>query len=262
MAIGYAEPGLADIIARLRASGSVFAEQEAKLLRVSARDPDDLQRMVDERVAGWPIEYVLGFVDFCGLRIALDRGVFVPRQRTEFLVRQAISVAPAHGAVVIDLCCGSGAIGLVLAAALAHSRLYAADIDPLAVRCAERNVGSRGAVFCGDLFDPLPSALQGTADLLVANAPYVPSAELQRLPREARLYEHRVALDGGPQGMRVQLRVIAEAQRWLAPTGHLLLEASARQAEDLCVRCAAHGFRARVARCAEYEATVVIAQRR
>ncbi|MCY0869073.1 MAG: putative protein N(5)-glutamine methyltransferase [Firmicutes bacterium] len=230
------------------------------MLRASAGNRDELLAMIGQRVAGWPLEYVVGFADFCGLRVALEPGVFVPRRRTEFLVRLAISVAPADGAVVIDLCCGSGAIGLALTSALAHSRLYACDIDPLAVRCAERNVRRRGAVLCGDLFAALPVELQGTADVLVVNAPYVPSDELQRLPREARLFEPRVALDGGAQGVQVQMRVIADARGWLAPTGYLLLEAGALQADWLCAQCSAHGLTARVARCEEYEATVLVAQ--
>src|SRR5262249_19817993 len=105
------------IVTRLRAAGCVFAEDEARLLLATARTPAELSAMVDRRTAGHPLEHVLGWADFCGLRVAVDPGVFVPRRRTEFLVRQAIAIAPPRP-VVVDLCCGSGAVGAALAAAL------------------------------------------------------------------------------------------------------------------------------------------------
>src|SRR5260370_6529023 len=101
------------IVARLRAAGCVFAEDEARLLISAARTPDDLAAMVDRRAAGVPLEHVLGWAEFCGLRIAVDPGVFVPRRRTEFLVGQAVSlVRQAAGpggpppAGVTHPCCG------------------------------------------------------------------------------------------------------------------------------------------------------------
>jgi len=131
--------------------------------------------MVDRRPAGLPLEHVLGWAEFCGLRIAVDPGVFVPRRRTELLVCQAAAVAPqgagpadlaASQAIVeprvvfVDLCCGSGAVGAALAVALDRVALYAVDIDPVA----------GGQVFEGDLYEPLPAALWGRVDILVANA--------------------------------------------------------------------------------------------
>src|SRR3954447_244219 len=120
------------IVITLRAAGCVFAEDEAQLLVTTARTDAELAEMVDRRAAGTPLEVVLGWAEFCGLRIAVDAGVFVPRQRTEFLVRQAVELA-APGAVVVDLCCGSGALGVAVAAKLGHIELYAADIEPAAV---------------------------------------------------------------------------------------------------------------------------------
>jgi hypothetical protein len=112
------------IVTRLRAAGCVFAEDETRLLVSAARSPDDLSAMVDSRIAGLPLEHVIGWAEFCGLRIAVDPGVFVPRHRTEFLVRQASALAQS-GAVVVDLCCGSGAVGTALAAVLERIELYA-----------------------------------------------------------------------------------------------------------------------------------------
>jgi release factor glutamine methyltransferase len=256
------------IITRLRAAGCVFAEDEAQLLISSARTPADLAAMVDRRVAGMPLEYVLGWAEFCGLRIAVDAGVFRPRPRTEFLARQAAALAPQHASprgqamprtVVLDLCCGSGAVGAALAAALDQVELYAADLDPAAVRCARRNVAAVGGqVYQGDLYEPLPAALQGRVDVLVANAPYVPTEEIGLMPPEARMHEPRVALDGGADGLDVLRRVIAEAPGWLAAGGSLLVETSERQASEIVASVARTGLVPRVATSHELGATVVI----
>ena len=134
------------------------------------------------------------------------------------------------GVAIVDLCCGAGAIGAALAAAVDRAEVHAADIDPAAVRCARRNLpGPRGHVYQGDLYEPLPGGLRGRVAILVANVPYVPTGEIGFLPPEARAYEPRVALDGGADGLDVLRRVAAEAPEWLAPGGHLLIEISERQ---------------------------------
>ena len=171
------------IVPRLRAAGCVFAEDEARLLISAARTPADLAAMVDRRAAGLPLEHVLGWAQFCGLRIAVDPGVFVPRRRTELLVRHAAALARPR-AVVVDLCCGSGAVGAALGAALDRVELYAVDLDPAAVRCARRNLAAAGGqAYVGDLYEPLPAALRGRVDILVANAPYVPTRRSGCCPR-------------------------------------------------------------------------------
>jgi release factor glutamine methyltransferase len=263
------------VISRLRGAGCVFAEEEARLLMSAARTPDDLSDMVDQRAAGQPLEHVVGWAEFCGLRIAVDPGVFVPRRRTEFLVRQAAVLARRQSLerqgldrpgldrpVVVDLCCGSGAVGAALAATLGRIELHAADIDPAAVRCARHNIAAAGAgtdrVYEGDLDRPLPATLRGRVDILVANAPYVPTDEVGLLPPEARVHEPRAALDGGADGLDVLRRVAAAAPRWLTPGGHLLVEASERQAPRIAETLAATGLRPRVAGSAELDATVVI----
>jgi release factor glutamine methyltransferase len=200
---------VSDVIARLRAAGCVFAEDEARLLLDTARTPAELAGMVERRVAGLPLEHVLGWAEFAGRRVAVDPGVFVPRRRTELLVREAAARA-RPGAVVVDLCCGSGAVGVAVAAAVPGIELHAADVDPAAVRCARRNVTAFGGqVHEGDLDAPLPAALRGRVDVLVANAPYVPTGAVGLMPPEARLPEPRVALDGGADGLDVQRRACA-----------------------------------------------------
>ena len=247
-----------EIVARLRNAGCVFAEDEARLLAAAARTPDDLDAMIDRRVAGLPIEHVLGWAEFCGIRIAVDPGVFVPRRRTEFLVRQAVAVAPPR-AIVVDLCCGSGAVGAALSAALHQAEVHAADIDLAAVACARRNLAATGGrVYEGDLDAQLPASLRGRVDVLVANPPYVPTEAVALLPAEARIHEPRVALDGGADGLDVQRRVAAAAPRWLAPRGHLLVETGEQQARETVDAFARNGLTARVARSDEPDATVVI----
>jgi release factor glutamine methyltransferase len=246
------------IVTRLRAAGCVFAEDEAHLLISAAATPYDLAAMVERRAAGLPLEYVIGWAEFCGLRIAVEPGVFVPRHRTELLVRQAAARARS-GAVVVDLCCGAGALGVALAASLGRIELHATDIDPAAVRCARLNLGAAGGhVYEGDLYQPLPADLRGRVDLLVANVPYVPTGEIALLPREARLYEARWALDGGEDGLDVLRRVAAEAAGWLAPGGHLLVETSAAQAPRAVEILARGRLIPEVASLDELEATVVI----
>ena len=260
MSISSSPPSLSVIVARLRAVGCVFAEDEARLLISAAPTTGDLTAMVDRRVAGEPLEHVLGWAAFRGLRIAVDPGVFVPRRRTEFLVDQAAAVAGPR-ALVVDLCCGSGAVGAALLATLERVELYAVDVDPVAVRCARRNVAAGGQVYEGDLYEPLPASLRGRVDVLAANAPYVPTEAVELLPPEARNHELRVALDGGPDGLDVLRRVVAEAPRWLAPGGHLLVETSSSQAPQIAEAMAEHGLTPRVTRSDDLNATVVIGTR-
>jgi release factor glutamine methyltransferase len=256
------------IVSRLRSAGCVFAEDEARLLISAARTPADLAAMVDRRAAGLPLEHVIGWAEFCGLRIAVDPGVFVPRRRTEFLVSRAVSLArraaAADGppAVVVDLCCGSGAVAAALAAALGRAEVHAADIDPAAVACARRNLAAAGGkVWSGDLYQPLPTALRGRVAILTANAPYVPTGAVPLLPPEARLHERRIALDGGGDGLDLLRRVIAGAPAWLAPGGHLLVESSERQAPKVAAAVARSGLAARTDSSDELGATVVTGTR-
>jgi release factor glutamine methyltransferase len=267
----------ADVVSRLRAAGCAFAEDEARLLVAEAPTPAELADLVDRRVAGEPLEQVLGWAEFCGLRISVTPGVFVPRRRTELLARRATDLAheatraarAARAArsgddategrmpVVVDLCCGSGAVGVVVATNLPGVDLHAVDVDPAAVACTGRNVGQHGRVYQGDLYDPLPVALRGRVDVLVANAPYVPTDAIGLMPPEARDHEPAVALDGGADGLAVLRRVIAESHRWLAPGGHLLVETSEHQAEGTLAAFAESGLVPRLAVAEDVDAFVV-----
>jgi release factor glutamine methyltransferase len=249
------------VAAQLRAAGCVYAEEEAEVLLSSARSPTQLRSMVEQRVVGRPLEHVVGWAEFCGQRYVVEAEVFVPRRRTEFLVQQGVLRA-SPGAVVVDLCCGCGAIGGAIASLLEEVELHAVDAQPAAVRCARQNLrGVGGGVYEGDLFRPLPAALRGRIHLLVVNAPYVPTTEVELLPREARLYEPRVTLDGGSDGLSIHRRVIAEAPRWLASGANLLFEATEQQALQLEEVLALHGLDPRTIRSDELETTAVVGRR-
>jgi release factor glutamine methyltransferase len=243
------------LAATLRAAGCVYAEAEAQVLAGAAASAEDLDRMVGERAGGAPLELVVGYADFAGVRVLLDAGVFVPRRRTEYLVELAARLL-APGATLVDLCCGSGALGLALAHRVPGITVYAADVDPAAVRCARRNLGAE--VYHGDLFTPLPGYVRRAVDVVVANVPYVPTAEIPLLPAEAREHEPPVALDGGADGLAVLRRVAVEAPDWLREGGHLLVETSAAQAADASSAFAANGFRVRVESARRHGATVVV----
>ena len=272
----------ASITATLRAAGCVFAEDEARLLLASAATAAELDAMVRQRVRGLPLEHIVGWAEFCGLRIAVDPGVFVPRRRTELLVREAVAVlcppgedvgtqseaagtqnegmgqwggAPRPKPTVVDLGCGSGAVGAALRGMVSIA-LHSVDIDPVAVECARRNLGP--GVVVGDLYQPLPVNLRGQVDVIVANAPYVPTDAIRLLAPEARVHEPLVALDGGADGLAVVRRVVAGAPSWLAQGGHLLIETSEDQAPLVSELMVHHGLSTRVSQRDDLGATIVI----
>lgn len=250
----------AELVATLRAAGCVFAEDEADVLTDAAADDAELAAMLARRVAGEPLELVVGFADFCGLRIAVAPGVFVPRQRSAALVRAAVA-GLAAGDVVVDLCCGTGALGAAIAAGTPGLEVYAADVDPDAVACARRNL-SADRVFEGDLYAALPGDLRGRVAALAVNAPYVPTDDIALMPPEARDHEHRVALDGGADGLDVQRGVVASAGDWLRPGGRLLIETSVAQAPRTASLMTAAGLAADVLRDDDVDGTVVVGVRR
>ncbi len=216
------------LVARLRAAGCVFAEDEAALLRAEPVAPADLERMIAERVSGVPLEHVLGWVDFAGLRLRLGSGVFVPRPRSAFLVATAVAELEP-GDVLLDLCCGCGAIGLAAADRM-PVRLHLAELDPVALAWARVNAGASATVHEGDLYNALPDELRGTVELITVVAPYVPTDDLALLPHEARDFEPARALDGGADGLALLRRIATDAASWLAPGGRLLAEVAEHQA--------------------------------
>lgn len=254
-------PTAAEVVSRLRTAGCVFAEDEYRLLRAAVATPQALADLVTQRLDGLPLEHLLGWVEFCGRRVAVDPGVFIPRRRTEVLVREAGALARG-GDVLADLGCGAGAVAYAIACAVPGLEVYAADVEPTAAQCARRNLEPLGAhVLCGDLFDPLPASLRGRIAVLTANLPYVPTGALELMPVEARRYEPRVTHDGGPDGLDPLRRLAGEAPPWLAHGGHLLTETGAEQAETAVAILAEVGMRAWSVTDDELAGTVVIGRR-
>jgi len=217
--------------------------------------------MVSRRVAGLPLEQILGWAEFCGRRVVVEPGVFVPRRRTELVVKAAAAAAvpSSDPVVVLDLCCGSGAIGLALSDMLPGLELHAVDVDPVAVRCARRNVEPVGGhVYEGDLTGPLPASLHGRVDIIVACPPYVPTDAIASMPPEARDHEPRVALDGGPDGLDLVRRIATAAVGWLAPGGTLVIEAGEPQVEAVESAFRSCGLEARTERDSAIVAAVVV----
>ena len=249
------------LVPRLRAAGCVFAEEEAALLTEAASSPDHLEQLVRRRVAGEPLEHVVGWVAFDGGRVTVGPGVFVPRQRTTYLVELA-AARLVPGDLVLDLCCGSGALGLALARRHPGLVVHAADIDPVAVACAAGNLAPvAGTAVVGDLVAPLDPGLRGRVAAIVANVPYVPSDAVALMPPESRDHEPLPTVDGGADGLDLLRRVAALAPAWLRPGGVLYSEISLAQADPAAATFAAAGLVAEVHHDEEREATVVTGRR-
>jgi release factor glutamine methyltransferase len=219
------------LIARLEAAGCVAASEEAAMLRSAAgSDTALLEAMVRRRETGEPVEWIVGWAPFCGLRVGMSAGVYVPRVQTEGLALRAASLLPPGG-VAVDLATGSGAIALVMAAAVPSARVVATELDPVAAACGRANGVE---VYEGDLDSGLPPSLAGRVDVLTANVPYVPTDAIRLLPRDVQAYEPRLALDGGPDGLDLVRRVLDEvAPKWLRPgTGVVLVEVGVDRSAD------------------------------
>jgi release factor glutamine methyltransferase len=223
----------------LAAAGCITPRDEADaLLHAAGDDAGALASMLERRIEGEPLPWITGTISFCGLEVRVTPGVYVPRWQTEPLARMAASLMPPDG-VAVDLCTGSGAVAMVLAAAAPAARVIATDIDPVAVACARRNgVDAR----VGRLDQPLPASLGGTADVLTAVPPYVPTDQLRFLPRDVQGHEPRSALDGGPDGTEVLAEIVRRSPRWLRPGGFLVLELGGDQADVVAPIARAAGF--------------------
>jgi release factor glutamine methyltransferase len=229
----------------LAAAGCVSAAAEADWLLEEAPHPDALRAMVARRVAGEPLQYVIGWAPFGRLRLAVGPGVFVPRPETETLSDRAAHRLRAAGPspVAVDLCTGSGAIACFLAAETPGARVLATELDPGALAWARVNAGRHGVeLLAGDLDAPLPPELAGRVDVLCANVPYVPSGAIATLPTDVRDHEPRLALDGGPDGLDVLRRLAPRALHWLAPGGGLYCEIGEDQAEAAAALLTAAGL--------------------
>ncbi len=206
--------------------------------------PEELSRfraLVKRRGEGEPTAYLVGAREFYGRRFRCDARALVPRPETELLVEVALALLPPGG-TALDLCTGTGCVGITLALERPGARVVATDLSPEALSLAAENAAALGAALTlreGDLFAPLPAG--SLFDVIAANPPYVPSGELSGLSREVRR-EPRLALDGGPDGLGLARRIAAEASRWLVPGGALLLEMHESHLTSLPALLAGSGF--------------------
>jgi release factor glutamine methyltransferase len=232
-------PDRPSTVRALALAGCIAPAEEAEaLLRAAGDDHGALEAMVARRIEGEPLPWITGSIRFCELDVVIEPGVYVPRWQTEALARRAAALLPPDG-VAVDLCTGSGAIALVLAAAAPAARVVAADVDPIAVASARRNGVE---TYEGSLDEPLPASLRGAVDVVTAVPPYVPTDELRLLPRDVRRFEPLAALDGGPDGTEMLAEIVRRSPGWLRPGGWLLLELGGDQAATIRKPLLASGF--------------------
>ena len=218
------------LAALVSGAGFVAAEEEAdELLACAAGDVELLASLVGRRLTGEPLAWITGSVSFCGLEIRVDPGVYVPRWQSEPLARRAVERLPASGAA-IDLCTGAGAIAKTLITNHPGARVVASDIDERAVACARANGVE---AYLGDLFTPLPRALEGRVDVVVGVVPYVPTPALPLLQRDTFAFESPLSYDGGSDGTEILRRVLTGSPRFLRRGGALLIELGGEQADVL-----------------------------
>lgn len=252
------EPGLVE---RLRAAGCVYAEDEAGLL-AEAASGERLEELVTRRVAGEPLEHLVGWVEFGGLRLSVGPGVFVPRARSAVLVATTLAhVSGLDAPVVVELCCGVAPVGSAVLAARPDAVVHAADIDEQALVHARSNLGREAGVWAGDLLDALPVGLQDRVDVLVANAPYVPTEAIAFMPPEARDHEPHHTLDGGPDGVALHRRIAAGALEWLRPEGIVVVETGREQAALTLAALEAAGLEVSVRADDDVDGTAVVGRR-
>ena len=213
------------VVTRLREGGVESPEAEARWI-VRAAAGRDLDELVRRRLAGEPLQYVLGTAAFRRLELRVGPGVFIPRPETELVAERAMARLPERGTLV-DVCTGSGAIALSVADERPDASVVATELSPAASQWATSNrdaSGLRVDLYQGDLFAPLPTDLAGRVDVAVSNPPYVDPDERSLLPRDVVDHEPEVGLFAPGMGTSVIARIASEARSWLRPDGWLVLE--------------------------------------
>jgi release factor glutamine methyltransferase len=252
---------------RLAGAGIDNAEQEARWLvqRASGLEGADLivgleepaalgdatffYDMLERRLRGEPLQYVLGSWGFRVLDLRVDNRVLIPRPETEALTQMALEECRRLDARrAVDLGTGSGAIALALAVEWTGIEVWATDISPDALAVAETNVAALGRIggavrlAQGSWYDALPAELGGAIDVIVSNPPYVAEFEVEDLPDEVRAWEPLDALVSGPTGLEAIERIVADARLWLAQPGSLVVEIAPHQAVEAGAMARAAGF--------------------
>ena len=191
--------------------------------------------IVDERLSGRPLWYIIGDTDFYGYKIKVDERVLIPRPETEELAQKVIGIAE-EGDKILDLCTGSGAIAIAVYKELEKSgrkaEVFASDVSADALALAKENAELNGAEITfiqSDLF----TRIRNRFNIIVTNPPYIPTAEIETLQREVKDHEPRLALDGGEDGMDYYRRIAADATKYLARGGVLIMEVGKGEAQKV-----------------------------
>jgi release factor glutamine methyltransferase len=222
--------GDAGMVGRLRAAGCVFAEREADLISTTFPDEREREAAIRRRVAGEPLEYVIGRAAFGEVVLEIGPGCFIPRARAVALVDVADRLMTRPDATALDLGCGVGPIAALLASRHPSWRVLASEVDEQALFWAERNAATFGfSVYAGSWWSGVPDDVRGQLDLVVAHLPYVPTDEVGLLPRDFRDHEARLGVDGGSDGLDPLRAVSGDASAWLTPDGALLTQVSHAQ---------------------------------
>ena len=206
------------------------------------------EALLARRLAGEPVAYLTGSWEFYGIPLTITRDVLIPRIDSEVVVDLAVALLRGRGQPrVLDLCCGSGCIGLAIAAQIPDCRVVCVDNSDKALAVARKNaiaahVGSRASCVAGDALEE-PPVMLGTFDLLVCNPPYIPHAELDRLDPSVRDYEPRAALDGGEDGLLFYREMPGKWKKLLAAGGQMVLECGFGQSEAVRALVESAGFR-------------------
>ncbi|MCL2567809.1 MAG: peptide chain release factor N(5)-glutamine methyltransferase [Oscillospiraceae bacterium] len=216
---------------------------------------EKVDALLSRRLAGEPLAYIIGSWEFYGIPIEVTRDVLIPRIDTEILVSQAIAMAkwlPA-GSRVLDLCCGSGCVGLAIAKNVPQVKVVLADISPEAMKVSRANVVLNkltGRVTCAivDARRSPPYSLLGEFDLIVSNPPYIPTDDISWLDDTVRNHEPILALDGGADGLDFYRVIVAEWKKILKPEGAFLFEVGIDQAADVADVLIQNGMN-RIIRC-------------
>jgi len=208
----------------------VIPDHEKKRLEAVAGPERPLDELIARRASGEPLQYIEGSAAFGPIEVAVDRRVLIPRPETEGLYELATSMV-RKPEIIVDLCTGSGALALALKKEYPSAAVFGTDISPEAIEVATDNREATGLqVYLaeGDLFDPLPAAILGSVDLIVANPPYVAEVDFADLPRDVQ-NEPRIALVAGPSGLEVIQAIGAAAEVWLRPGGVVVCEIGEKQ---------------------------------
>jgi release factor glutamine methyltransferase len=209
---------------------ATIPEHERVRLEAVAGPDAPIEDLIARRLGGEPLQYIEGTAAFGPLDISVDERVLIPRPETEGIFELATRMV-RKPEVIVDLCTGSGALALALKSRFPSAAVFATDISPDAIDVATDNryrTGLQVYLAEGDLFDPLPTAILGSVDLIVANPPYVAEVDFARLPADVQR-EPKVALVAGPTGLEVIQRIGASAAAWLRPGGVVICEIGERQ---------------------------------